>query len=57
MGSKEDLLILFSRFAGQKEQPIPLGLMKDRLSKEHEEMMRYLKTEESISRELTKKSL
>lgn len=57
MESKEDLIALFSRFAEPKEQPKPLTLTKERLSKEHEEMMTLLNTEESISRELTNKSL
>jgi len=58
MGSKEEFLSLFNRFDAQP--PIsdkPTAQLKDRLAKEHEEIMRLLNNEESISRELTKKTL
>jgi hypothetical protein len=58
MGSKEEFLSLLNRFNSKPTlSDKPTAQLKDRLAKEHEEMMRLLNNEESISRELTKKTL
>ena len=59
MRSREDLLALIGSFAaGQtKSTDQQTAQIKERLAKEHDEIMKLIKNEESISRELTKKTL
>jgi len=55
MGPREDFLALFSRYSVALQTGLPekrVLQVKERLVKEHQEMLRLLESEETLSREL-----